>query len=76
MFRPFEQSELLSAVTDDDMEPEPLKENFSVYELSNGLVLSVKAVAGQISKTKFFTVDGEPVYIVNTTPISKIKKSQ
>lgn len=75
-FQPYNPAELQSGITDDDMEPEPLRENFSVYDLSNGMVLSVKTVAGQISKTKFFTPDGEPVYLVSTTPIVKVKKNQ
>jgi hypothetical protein len=74
-FQPFNPAEIQTGVIDDDMEPEPLRENFSVYDLSNGMVLSVKTVAGQISKTKFYTPDGEPVYLVNTTPVVKVKKA-
>ena len=59
---------------EEDVEYEVLHENFSVYDLSNGLTLSVKTVVGQIKKTKFFTRDGEPVYVVNTNPIIKTKK--
>jgi len=75
-FQPYSQTELQTGIIDDDMEPEPLRENFSVYELSNGMTLSVKTIAGQISKTKFFSQDGDPVYVVNTTPIIKVKKNQ
>ncbi|MCA2003795.1 MAG: hypothetical protein QXE84_03310 [Candidatus Nitrosotenuis sp.] len=74
-FQPYNPAELRSGIIEEDMEAEPLRENFSVYELSNGMVMSVKTVAGQISKTKYFTPDGEPVYIVNINPIVKIKKS-
>lgn len=74
-FQPFNPAEIQSAIIDDDMEPEPLRENFSVYDLSNGMIISVKTVAGQISKTKFTSNDGSPVYLVNTTPIVKIKKN-
>ena len=73
-FQPFNTSDLQSAVIDDDMEPEPLRENFSVYDLSNGTVLSVKTIVGQIGKTKFYTRDGEPVYHANMTPIVKTTK--
>ncbi len=75
-FQPFNPAEIQNNISDDDMEPEPLRENVSVYDLSNGMVLSVKAVAGQIRKTKFYTQDGEPIYAVNTTPIIKVKKNQ
>lgn len=73
-FQPYSPAELQSGIIDDDMEPEPLRENFSVYDLSNGMVLSVKTIAGQISKTKFYSQEGDPIYLVNTTPIVKVKK--
>lgn len=73
-FQPFDPSELQHAVVDDDMEPEPLREDFSVYDMSDGTILSVKTVAGQIHKTKFYTQNGEPVYQVNITPIVKTTK--
>lgn len=74
-YQPYTSADIQAGIIDDDMEPEVLRENFSVYKLSNGMTLSVKTIAGQISKTKFFTQDGEPVYIVNTTPIIKVKKA-
>ena len=73
-FQLFDPSKVPSAVIDDDMEQEPLREDFSVYDMSDGTVLSVKIVAGQISKTKFYTQSGEPVYQINTTPIVKVTK--
>jgi len=75
-FQQYNPAEMQSGIIDDDMEPETLRENFSVYDLSNGMVLSVKTVVAQISKTKFYTQDGEPVYLVNTTPILKVKKNK
>jgi hypothetical protein len=74
--KPYNLSELKAAIIDEDMEPIILKENFSIYELSNGLIMSIKAVAGQISKTKHYNPDGEPVYIVNIVPIVKLKKNK
>jgi len=74
-FVPYNPSELQSGIIDEDMEFEVLRENFSVYDLSNGLVLSVKTVVGQVKKTKFLTKDGEPVYSINTNPILKSKKA-
>ena len=75
-FQRYSQTELQTGIIDEDMEPEVLRENFSVYKLSNGMTMSVKTIAGQISKTKFFSQEGEPVYVVNTTPIIKVKKNQ
>lgn len=73
-FQQYDPNELQTGIIDDDMDVEVLRENFSVYDLSNGMVLSVKTVVGQIRKTKFFTRDGEPVYLINTNPIIKVKK--
>lgn len=75
-YQPYNQAEIQSGIIDDDMEPETLRENFSVYDCSNGMVLSVKTVVAQVSKTKFYTPDGEPVYLVNTTPVLKVKKNK
>lgn len=75
-FQKFDQAELQGGIIDDDMEPETLRENFSVYDLSNGMVLSVKTVVAQISKTKFYTQDGESIYLVNSTPVVKVKKNK
>jgi len=75
-FQPYNPAQLREGIIDEDVEAEMLRENFSVYELSNGMILSVKTVLGQITKTKYYTQEGEPVYIVNTNPIIKIKKKQ
>lgn len=73
-FVTYTNPQLNEGIVDDDVDYEVLRENFSVYELNNGFVLSVKTVVGQIQKSKFFTRDGEPVYKVNTNPIIKMKK--
>ena len=57
-----------------DLEFEVLKEDFTVYDLSNGYILKVKPVLAQINKTKSFSFDGEPIYTVNIAPIIKITK--
>ena len=76
LYKPYNPSELQTEIKDPDMEPITLKEDFSVYDLSNGLVMSVKSVVSEISKTAFYTPEGEPVYIVNNVPIVKIKKNK
>lgn len=75
-FVQFTQDELQSNIIDDDVEFEVLRENFSVYDLSNGMVMSLKTVMGQIRKTKFFAITGEPLYMININPIIKIKKAE
>ena len=57
-----------------DLEFEVLKEDFTVYDLSNGFILKVKPVLAQVNKTKSFSFDGEPIYTVNIAPIIKITK--
>lgn len=69
---PFDPSSLTSNILDDDMKPEALTENFNTYSMSNGMTLSVKSAVGQVGKTKFYTVHGEPLYVVSATPVFKI----
>jgi len=73
-FVQYTSQQLNEGIVNEDVNFEVLRENFSVYKLSNGLTLSVKTVVGQIKKSRYFTQDGEPVYIVNTQPIIKVKK--
>lgn len=63
-------------VVDPDVEFEVLRENFSVYDLSNRITISLKTVVGQIKKTKHHTKEGEPIYTVNTNPIYKVKPAE
>ncbi len=74
LFQPYNTAELLKDPIDEDVEFEVLRENFSVYDLSNDMILSVKTVVGQIIKSKYHTRDGEPIYSINTNPIIKAKK--
>src|SRR5437660_687374 len=53
-YQPFTPEEMQNGVIEEDVEYEVIRENFSVYELSNGLIISIKTVMGQIRKTKFF----------------------
>ncbi len=73
-FKVGRQDNVASGTTDFDVDCEPLSEDFSVYDSSNGMVVSIKAVAGQINKTEFFTPDGEPAYAVDANPIMKVKR--
>lgn len=61
-------------IIQEDVEYYPLKEEFNVYDLSNGVVLSVKTVLAQVQKTDLYTKVGEPLYNINTQPIIKAKK--
>jgi hypothetical protein len=73
-FKPYSPQELNTGVIDEDVEFDILQENFSVYELSNDFILSVKPVLAQVKKTKFYSPIGEPIYIMNFNPVMKFKK--
>lgn len=70
------QKQLDEDIIEQDVHVEPLRENFSVYSVSDGGTLSVKTVVGQIQKTKYFNQEGEPVYNINSNIIPKVKKKQ
>jgi hypothetical protein len=67
-------SDINAGIIEEDVDNEVLQEDFSTYELSNGFILSIKAVLGQVRKTKFVTQQGEPIYSVDVNPIIKFKK--
>ena len=62
-----------AAIVEEDVEYQTLKEDFNVYDLSNGAVLSIKTVLGQVQKTDLYTDVGEPVYNISSQPVIKIK---
>ena len=74
-FQQFSPNDVQSNIIENDVNYEPLNEDFSVYDLSNETVISLKTVMGQISKSKFCTIDGEPIHAVTTYPILKIKRN-
>lgn len=73
VFVPYSVADLASSIDTSDVKYEVLREEFSVYAMSNGTTISVKAAMGQIDKTKFVTPHGEPVYAVNPFPVTKIR---
>lgn len=73
LFVPYDPASLADNVLDEDVEFDVLSENFSTYDLSNNMTLGLKTVVGQVKKTRFYTKEGEPVYIVSLNPVIKIK---
>ena len=61
-------------IIDEDVEYVSLKENFNVYDLSNGMILSVKTIISQIGKTDAYNQEGEPIYKISSQPVTKLKK--
>lgn len=70
---PYSEADLASSVADRDADYDVLREEFSVYSMSDGTTLSIKAAVGQIDKTGFVAPHGEPTYIVNPLPVTKIR---
>ena len=48
-------------------------ERWNVYELSNGTVLRAKLEVTSILRTDRYGPDGDPLYVVNNQPITRIK---
>ena len=63
-------------VENDDVKYEVIRENFSVYKLTNGQTLSVKTVVSQITKYSKYNVGGEPLYNVIPNPIMRLKDAK
>ncbi len=62
-------------VLDDDVKTITLREEFNTYDLSNGDIMSVKSVIGQVRKLDGFSKNGEPIYNVDSQPVIKITQS-
>ena len=72
-FIPFSPNELITGIIEEDVPNEELNSEFSEYELSTGIILNIRSMVSQIKKTKYYTQDGEPVYIVDVMPVVKVK---
>jgi len=73
-FQPWNPNQLRIGIIEEDMPFETIHDNFSVYQMSNGMIISIKPVITQIDKTRFFKPTGESVYIVHQSPLVKVKK--
>ena len=63
-------------IENDDVEYDVIRENFSVYKLTNNKTLSVKTVVSQITKFSKYNRGGEAVYNVTPTPIMRLKDTK
>lgn len=72
----FDPSSIPSSIVEEDMKYETLVEDFNVYSMSNGMTLSVKSVAAQVSKTRLYTIQGEPLYLASVSPVIKITNTK
>lgn len=74
-FKSLSPNQISAGITDTDVSFTPILEEFNEYEMSNGMILSIKTIVSQIKKTKFYTAGGEPVYEVSTIPAVKVKNT-
>jgi hypothetical protein len=59
-----------------DVPFEAITERFNEYELGDGSIIKVKAVATAVMRVKEqFTPDGDPIYIVVTNATTKVVRS-
>lgn len=65
-----------SHVTERDMEFKTIQEKFTAYRLSNDIIMSIKPVMAEISKTSAYNEVGEPVYLASITPVIKAKPEE
>ena len=64
-------------IIDQDIQCTPLREEFNDYAVGANIIVSTKAVVGQVAKTDLHSEVGEPVYNINVQPVIKIvDKSQ
>jgi hypothetical protein len=54
-----------------DVNFKELFSDYSEYELSNNTIMKIKPVISQIQQTRFYSQDGEPIYLITITPAMK-----
>ncbi|MGI0022487.1 MAG: hypothetical protein ACRD9Q_06465 [Nitrososphaeraceae archaeon] len=69
----YTQADYQANMETQDMIFETLIENFNVYEVDDKWIMSIKTTLSQVGKTRLYNTIGEPIYLVNTTPIPKFK---
>ncbi len=63
--------ELTDSIVDDDMEFKAIKDDWNVYELEDGTKIKAKLFITSISKTDKFDTLGDPIYSVQSQPVTK-----
>jgi len=65
-----------STVVDEDVAHEKIADEPSVYAVEDNTTMSVRPAVGQIKRTGAFAPNGEPVYIVSSSPIFKVLRAR
>lgn len=61
-----------ATIIDQDVQCTPITEEFNDYAVGKDIVVSAKAVVGQVTKTDTYSNEGEPVYSINVQPVIKV----
>lgn len=59
-------------IVDQDVECTPLMEGFNDYAVGKDIIISAKAVVGQVAKMDTYSNAGEPIYNLNVQPVIKV----
>jgi len=70
----FSPEELEKSIVEEDIEFKTIKEEWNVFKV-NDEMLFVKLVISKVSRTDKYDGDGDPIYLINSQPIIKIKKT-
>jgi len=65
--------ELRASIAKEDLDFEPLKESWNVYDLQNGITIKVRNAPINVSRTSKFDSRGLPIYLVDWTADVKVK---
>lgn len=71
LHKPIPQKQPLNII-DQDVACTTIKEEFNDYLVGKDIIVSAKAVVGQIAKTDAYSNEGEPVYNINVQPVIKV----
>lgn len=69
----YSPAELEEGIIEEDIEFTIEKDSWNVYELEDGTIVSIKPAITMVAKTKYYTAQGEPIYLLNIQPLIKIK---
>ena len=72
----YTQADYIKNIDKEDMEFEPIFEDFNQYDLDGKFIFSLKTSLTQVSRTKLYNGRGEPIYLINAAPIPKIKNKK
>ena len=70
------KKELQSSVVKDDIKAKIVREDWNSYKLENGMVVQIRNVLVNVSRTSKFDSKGIPIYLVDTNVIVKVPREE